>query len=97
MEFSSKDQEIIHFQIKRLIIALFKNYLNLADDVHGQHQHMLEKIESLLLEENKDKLYLVDYFDEEKYNLIRKRILDLGNDAIREMEQIIDRYDIELK
>jgi hypothetical protein len=97
MEFSSKDQEILHFQIRRLIVALFKNYLNLADDVREQHQQMLEKIEPFLLESEKDKLDLVDYFDEPKYNYIRKRILDLGNDSIREFETILGQYEIEFK
>lgn len=97
MEFSSKDQEILHFQIKRLIAALFKNYLNLAGDIQDQHQQMLDKIESLLPDTEKDKLDLVDYFDEAKYNYIRKRILDLGNDSIREFETILSQYEIQFK
>jgi len=97
MEFSSDNQEILHFQIKRLIVALFKNYLNLADDLREQHQQMLDKIQLLLPPGEIDKLDLVDYFDEAKYNYIRKRILDLGNDSIREFETILSQYEIEFK
>jgi hypothetical protein len=97
MDFSSEEQRILHFQVTRLIVALFKNYLFLADDIQEQHQQMLEKIEELLPDSEKDKLDLVDYFDEAKYNYIRKRILDLGNDAKREFENILGQYDIEFK
>ena len=34
---------------------------------------------------------------EEEYQRIRKRILDYGNDTIREMEENLENFDIELK
>lgn len=33
---------------------------------------------------------------DEKYQQIRKRILDYGNDTIREMEEDIDKFEIHL-
>lgn len=97
MEFSSKDQEVLHFQIKRLIVVLFKNYLNSLEDIKEDHLDMLEKIESLLSSEDIDKLDLIDYLTENRYNFIRKKILDLGNDSIREFETILEKYEIEFK
>jgi hypothetical protein len=34
---------------------------------------------------------------EEEYQRIRKRILDYGNDTIREIEENLENFDIELK
>lgn len=34
---------------------------------------------------------------EEEFQRIRKRILDYGNDTIREIEENLDKFDIELK
>lgn len=93
----SEAQKMLAFQARRLITALFKNYLFLADDLYGKHDLMLSKIEGLLKDEDKNKLDLVDYFDEEQYKSIRKRILDLGNDAAREVENIMEQYEITFK
>ena len=34
---------------------------------------------------------------EEEYQRIRKRVLDYGNDTIREIEENLENFDIELK
>ena len=34
----------------------------------------------------------VDYFDENKYNYIRKKVLDLGNETIREVSKNMDFF-----
>ena len=39
---------------------------------------------------NVETLKNVDYFDENKYNYLRKRILDLGNETIREIDKTVD-------
>lgn len=96
-DYSSEEQKILHFQLTRLISVLFKNYIFLAEDLREQHAQMLEKIDLLLPESERDKLDLVDYFDEAKYQHIRKRILDLGNGAMRECDVILGQYEISFK
>jgi hypothetical protein len=44
-----------------------------------------------------EKLKNVDYFDDNKYNYLRKKILDLGNETIREIEKNFDFLNIEIK
>jgi hypothetical protein len=46
-----------------------------------------------ILEDQKDK----SYNSEEDYQRNRKRILDYGNDTIREIDEILDSLDIKLK
>jgi len=47
-----------------------------------------------ILEDMKDAGYDIP---EEEYQRIRKRILDYGNDTIREIEENLENFDIELK
>ena len=97
MDFSSREQENLHFTVIRLMTALFKTYLMMTQDVLVNHQEMLDKISQFIPESELDKLDLVDYLDENKYNHMRKRILDIGNDAIREWEKILQNYEVSFK
>jgi isoleucyl-tRNA synthetase len=47
-----------------------------------------------ILEDMKDAGYDIP---EEEYQRIRKRILDYGNDTIREIEENLENFDIKLK
>tara|TARA_B100000809_G_scaffold108940_1_gene107416 strand:- start:942 stop:1181 length:240 start_codon:yes stop_codon:yes gene_type:complete len=47
-----------------------------------------------ILEDMKDAGYDIP---EEEYQRIRKRILDYGNDTIREIEENLENFDIRLK
>jgi|TARA_B100000131_G_scaffold291219_1_gene304613 hypothetical protein len=47
-----------------------------------------------ILEDLKDKKY---YNSEEEYQKTRKRVLDLGNDLIRDIEETLDNVDVKLK
>ena len=47
-----------------------------------------------ILEDLKDKEY---YSSDEEYQKSRKRVLDLGNDLIRDIEETLDNVDITLK
>lgn len=97
MEFSSREQETLHFTVVRLMTALYKNYLMMTQDIRVNHNDMLDRIAEFVPEDQLDKLDLVDYLDENKYNYMRKRILDTGNDAIREWEKILQNYDVTFK
>lgn len=46
-----------------------------------------------ILEDLKDK----EYNSEEDYQRHRKRVLDYGNDAIREIEETLDNLDVRIK
>ena len=47
-----------------------------------------------ILEDLKDQDYNID---EETYQKLRKRVLDHGNDATREIEDYLDNFDIKLR
>ena len=39
----------------------------------------------------------IDTFDNDKYNYIRKKTLDAGNDIVRELEQNLEKLEIRIK
>jgi hypothetical protein len=84
---SFKLKDLLTFQVHRNIVNLYKRYLNLVEDLQEEHLNMLNKLNSKIDQET---LKNVDYFDENKYNYIRKKVLDLGNETIREIDKTLE-------
>lgn len=93
---SEKDniKKYILFQIHRNIVSLYKRYLNVIEDLQEEHLNMLNKLSS---KNELSFLKNIDYFDENKYNYLRKKILDIGNEAIREIEKNFEFLDLNVK
>lgn len=89
-----KLESFVHFQIQRNVITLYKKYINLLEDMQEDHINMLNKLNSKV---DLETLKNIDYFDENKYNYIRKKILDSGNEAIREIERNLEKLNFTLK
>lgn len=94
METDPKLKEFLVFQVQRNIASLYKRYLNLIEDIQEEHINMLNKLNKKI---DLETLKNVDYFDDNKYNYIRKKVLDLGNESIREIEKNFDMLNIEIK
>ena len=90
---SEKIKEYIIFQISRNIIHFYKRYLNIIEDMSKDHDIMLLKIQQ---ETSKEFAESVNYLTAEKYQYIRKRILDGGNEISRELEKSLDKLKISL-
>lgn len=89
-----KLKECIKFQIDRGIVSLYKKYFEMIEDLHRDHIAMLSKVK----EKTSDQFVKnIDYFDANKYNYIRKKILDSGNDAIRNIGVPLESVKISLK
>lgn len=85
-----KFKDLLSFQTHRNIINLYKRYLNIIEDLQEEHINMLNKLNSKI---DQQTLKNVDYFDENKYNYLRKKILDLGNETIREIDKTLDLFE----
>jgi hypothetical protein len=73
---------------------LFKQYLMLVEDLKYEHDQFLKKIKSEIPSEYHNVVDNADTFDEEKMSRIRKRVLDLGNDAIRTQENELQDFSV---
>lgn len=89
-----KLKEYLKFQYSRNIISLYKKYFEIIDDLKQDHEILLKKIAG---NSSEDFAKNVDYFDNDKYNYIRKKILDAGNDAIRNIDTSFKSINISLK
>lgn len=86
-------REYVLFHLQRNITNLFKRYLGITEDLLKEHKIMLKKVED---ETHKDFSKNIDYFTEDKYNYIRKKILDVGNEACRDIERHVEMLDLQL-
>lgn len=74
--------EIRQFQIRRSIVALYKAFLIILEDLEEDHIDNFEKLYSAL-KESEALIKQADYFTKEKASYLRKKVLDAGNDCIR--------------
>ena len=73
---------------------LYKKYFEMVEDLHKEHLLLLEKVKDKTSE---DFVKNIDYFDTDKYNYIRKKILDAGNDTIRTIDANLKSVNVTLK
>jgi hypothetical protein len=76
--------ELLEFQINRNVINLYKSFLVMMEDMHYQHTTHFEKLKNALPEEE-TLLEQANYWDEDTMDFLRKKILDNGNNALREI------------
>ena len=94
----NKIKDIISFQIHRNIVNLYKRYFEITEDLLTEHRLFVSKLQTKLQSSKLDiDLKELDYFTDEKFNQIRKKILDAGNDASRELEKALEFVDMDLK
>ena len=65
------------------------------EDLRQEQLHALNKLEEDDL--SKAQLEILNYLDYHKYSLLRKRILDNGNESIRDLENLLDYFEFNLK
>ncbi len=89
--------EVLCFQSKRLITSLFKSHLKEIESIAEQHDIVMGKLIDALPVEYKNYVQLADFLTIENQNILRKRVLDAGNDCYRELEGIINNFNINYK
>jgi hypothetical protein len=84
------ENNLISIQTHKEVTRLYKTFLELIEDIRNDHEVMLKKIvEKYGPEVAKE----IDYFTKEKYEHIRKRVLDNGNETARQLLNLLDFYD----
>ncbi len=90
---SSRVKEFVLFHINRNITNLYKRYINLTEDALNEHKILLEKVKS---ETSPEFAKNIDFFTEDRYNHVRKKILDMGNEAIRDLEKTFEMLEVNI-
>jgi hypothetical protein len=84
--------EHYHRNTKRL----FKSFLILLEDLKTEHDIHFCKLRKNL-PEHKALIEQADYFDESKMQYLRKKILDTGNENIRNNDDDLEKFTIEFQ
>lgn len=93
----ASDEEILRFQIKKNVTELFKNFLNILEDVADEHDIALNKLNEKLPNEYKNYVELADYLNDSKFEIIRAKILGKGNDCIRNLDEVLKNFNVKVK
>jgi hypothetical protein len=80
--------------IAKVVTNLYKQMLFILEDLQEEHRAVYGRLLDNSPEEMKPLIAQADYFDDRKMNWLRKRVLDIGNDAVRETQQ---RFEIHFK
>ena len=76
------------------ISRLFKTMLMMVEDMKKDHDFHYDKLYENIPEEYHGVVNTANHFTDEKVAWIRKRILDLGNESIRNFDSELDNYTV---
>lgn len=73
---------------------LFKEFLVLIEDLNFEHEQNFGKLYDNLPQKYHAIIDQANYFDDDKLQYIRKKILDIGNNSIRKIESHSEKFTI---
>jgi len=88
-------RKLLSFAINRSVKKLFKNYLSLLTEIQQRHLKTIHTLQKNNV--NQETVDEVNFLNLEDYGLYRKRVLDDGNDTIRDLENILDEFRLVVK
>ena len=90
------ERELLEFQVLRTITNLYKGFLGTVEELSQDHKLQFDKLKKAIPEHEKI-LVQAEYLDEAQLNYLRKKILDSGNDARRELFSCMENFEINFK
>ena len=89
---------VLRFQQQRIITTLFTEYLLMLETLGNEHDIALDKLAKALPSDYAKFVDLADYLTPEKGQQLRKRVLDRGNDAWRNLHELVERsFNVQFK
>jgi len=94
-EFSRPDDAtLLKAKVRIVISRLFKAHLRSFERFYNDHDDAMQKLANALPDEYVDFVNLADYITDSRKEDNRREVLDSGNNAIREIEEMIDNLKI---
>tara|TARA_R110000772_G_scaffold165269_2_gene276566 strand:- start:247 stop:534 length:288 start_codon:yes stop_codon:yes gene_type:complete len=90
-------KKILNDSSDKEIKSLFKTMLLLLEDMRQDHIFHYQKLYDEIPEEYHSVIRAADHFTPDKLAWIRKRILDHGNDSVRNMQKEIENFKVTFK
>ena len=79
---------------EKQISGLFKMMLMMVEDMKKDHDFHYAKLYDNIPKQYHGIINAADHFTPDKVNWIRKRILDMGNESIRNLDSNFDNYTV---
>ena len=77
------------------VSSLFKMMLIMVEDMKKDHDFHYQKLYEAIPEKYHSVIKTADHFTPDKVSWIRKRILDFGNESLRNVQNEIENYKVE--
>ena len=90
-------KKILNDSSDKEIKSLFKTMLILVEDMKKDHVFHYQKLYEEIPKEYHSVIRAADHFTPEKLAWIRKRILDHGNESVRNMQKEIENFKVTFK
>ncbi len=90
-------KNLLKDNLDRNVKELFKGFLNTIEDLHADHQRTFAKLRSALPEDYEPIINMADYFDYDKLQHIRKRVLDVGNESLRKNDSELEKVNLKFE
>jgi hypothetical protein len=88
-----EDKVILQERYEKHIKNLFKSFLFILEDLNDDHSINFAKLKRAL-PNHKDLIDQANYFDQDKMQFLRKRVLDLGNDSLRGQNEDLEKFTV---
>ena len=90
-------KEFLYDRSDHHIRYLFKSFLLSLEEMQKIHKINFDKLYSNLPEDQHPLIDMADYFDEEHYDIYRKKILDIGNSVLRDYNSELESLSVEFR
>ena len=87
-------KESLSKKSNKSISFLFKQYLSLIEDLKFEHDQYVRKIKDGIPSDYHNVIDNAETFDNEKMTRIRKKVLDIGNETIRSLDNELNDFSI---
>jgi len=90
-------REVLRFQVERNVKAIFWGFLAQLEDLTVEHDIAMNKLRENLPDEYVRFVDLADHLTDDKAAQLRKRVLDIGNNHLRQINDVLAGFDVTFK
>jgi hypothetical protein len=87
-------QNSLEKRYKQSTVFLFKEMLKIVEDMKADHDYHYRKLYENIPSEYHSTINAANHFDDQKFTWIRKKILDTGNESLRDFSTELENYTV---
>lgn len=87
-------QNSLEKRYKQSTTFLFKVMLKIIEDMKADHDYHYRKLYENIPSEYHGVINAANHFDDQKFTWIRKKILDTGNESLRDFATELENYTV---